>query len=263
MGDENRPPAWELAGECIEEALARGAVPSLAHLGRLGQLGSLPSLIGALRTGVNVAAVAEAHERERESLGLGPEEVTAELLTLGRLLERRDEQRARERLDGCVVAYVARVTAELADKARRDPLTGLLNHLTFHARLAAEVARARRYRGRLAVVIFDLDKFKTINDTEGHQEGDRLLRAFSAALAATARGTDVVGRIGGDEFAAVLLEAKRRSVRAFVERLSERLGDRVAFSAGAAHLPDECSSAEELLALADTRLYEMKAEKAA
>jgi diguanylate cyclase (GGDEF)-like protein len=261
--DDTRTPAWELAGECIEEALAAGAAPSLGRLGRLGQLGSLPSLVGSLRTGVGISSVAEGHQRERESLGFAPEEVAGELLVLGRVLERKGERLPRERLDACVAEYVARVTTELAERARRDPLTGLLNHLAFHARLGAEVARARRYRGRVALVLFDLDKFKELNDTEGHQEGDRLLRAFSSALATTARTSDAVGRVGGDEFAALLLEAKRRSVRAFVERLQERTAGRVAFSAGAAYLPEEATSAEQLLALADSRLYRVKAEKAA
>jgi diguanylate cyclase (GGDEF)-like protein len=263
VAEEHRTPAWELAGESVEETLTSGVAPSLTRLGRLGQLGSLPSLVGALRTGVGTDVVALTHERERESLGFAPEEITGELLALGRVLDRKRERAARERLDACIAGYVVRVTGELAERARRDPLTGLLNHLAFHRRLASEVTRARRYRGRIAVVLFDLDRFKQINDSEGHQEGDRLLRAFSAALASTARTSDAVGRVGGDEFAAVLLEAKRRSVRAFVERLQERTAGRVAFSAGAAYLPEECASVEELLALADTRLYAVKAEKKA
>ncbi len=261
--DDDRVPAWELAGECVEATLAAGAAPSLTRLGRLGQLGSLPSLVGALRTGVGTGAVAESHQRERESLGFAAEEIAGELLALGRVLERRGERLARERLDVAVAEYVARVTLELAERARRDPLTGLLNHRAFHARLEAEVARARRYRGRMAVVLFDLDAFKELNDTEGHQEGDRLLRSFSSALALTARDSDAVGRVGGDEFAAVLLEAKRKSVRAFVERLQERTEGHVAFSAGAAYLPEEAASAEQLVALADSRLYRVKAGKKA
>jgi diguanylate cyclase (GGDEF)-like protein len=263
MVDDARTPAWELAGEAVEEALAAGLVPPLGRLGRLGQLGSLPSLVGAVRTGVGLGRVAEAHERERASLGFAPDEVAAELLALGRVLERRGEPLARERLDSCVSAFVARTTAELAERARRDPLTGLLNHVAFHARLSAEAARARRYRGRIGIVIFDLDKFKQINDAEGHLEGDRLLRAFATALARSARESDAVGRLGGDEFAALLLEAKRRSTHAFVERLHDRVAGRIGFSAGAAFLPDDATSPEELVAAADARLYEMKAAKAA
>jgi diguanylate cyclase (GGDEF)-like protein len=263
MPEVGRTPAWELAGECVEESLASGAVPSLERLGRLGQLGSLPSLVSALRTGVRPEGVAESHEAERMSLGFAPSEIAGELLALGRVLDRKGERLARERLDACVVRHVERVTAELADRARRDPLTGLLNHRAFHARLAEELARSRRYRGRLALVLFDLDRFKEVNDTEGHQEGDRLLRAFASALARAARGSDTVGRVGGDEFAAVLIEARRRSVHVFVERLQRRLAGQVAFSAGAAYAPDERSTPSELVALADARLYEVKAKRAA
>ena len=249
--------------ECVEETLASGGAPSLGRLDRLGQLGSLPALASALRTGVNPAGVALAHAREREGLGFAPSEVAAELLALGRVFERRGERAARERLDGCVSQYVERVTGDLADRARRDPLTGLLNHSAFHARLAEEIGRARRYRGRLALVLFDFDRFKETNDTQGHAEGDRLLRAFASALLGTARASDAVGRLGGDEFGAVLIEPKRRSVGAFVDRLDERLPESVSFSAGAAYLPDEATSAEELLRLADHRLYQDKASKAA
>jgi diguanylate cyclase (GGDEF)-like protein len=255
--------AWDLAVECVDEALAAGAVPSLARLGRLGQLGSLPSFIAALGEGEDAEPLAADLARERESLGLAPAEVAAELLTLGRVLERHGEEDARTVVDRCLVAYVERTTGELADRARRDPLTGLLNHRAFHARLAAEAARARRYRGQVALVLFDLDRFKETNDREGHQEGDRLLRAFAAALAGTIRATDVAGRVGGDEFAALLLEAGPGDVEAFLSRLGEALPEGVAASAGAAHLPAECSEPERLRELADRRLYGEKSARAA
>jgi diguanylate cyclase (GGDEF)-like protein len=255
--------AWELAVECVEEALADGVLPSLERLGRLGQLGTLPSFVAALDGGDDPAVLAADHSRERESLGLAPGEVAAELLVLGRVLERHGEIDARRSLDHCLVAFVERVTGELAERARRDPLTGLLNHRAFHARLGADAARARRYRGRLAVLLFDLDRFKETNDREGHQEGDRLLRAFAAALAGTARETDSVGRVGGDEFAALLLEAGPETAGAFLTRLHDRLPDRVAFSAGAAFLPTDGTDAGALLEAADRRLYADKGARAA
>ena len=258
-----RQSAWDLAGECVDEVLEEGSAPSLERLGRLGQLGSLPSFIAALAEGDEAAALAADFGRERESLGLAPAEVTAELLALGRVLDRHGEAEARAAVDSCVVAYVASVTAELAERARRDPLTGLLNHRAFHGQLAVESARARRYRGRIALVLFDLDRFKETNDRAGHQEGDRLLRAFGAALAATVRESDFAGRTGGDEFAALLLEARPRDVEAFLGRLREGLPEGLAVSSGAAHLPHECSSAEQLLETADRRLYADKTARAA
>lgn len=257
-----RTSAWDLAVECLDEALASGAVPSLERLGRLGQLGSLPSFIAALGEGDEPEAPAADFARERESMGLAPEEIAAELLVLGRVLERHGEGEARAAVEACLVSYVARVTGELSERARRDPLTGLLNHRAFHAQLAAEASRARRYRGRLALVAFDLDRFKEANDLHGHQEGDRLLRAFAVALAATARETDFAGRTGGDEFAALLLEAGPRDVERFLARLGDRLPAGLSVSAGAAHLPEECSTAERLVAAADKRLYADKTARA-
>lgn len=257
-----RLPAWDLAVEAVDEALAAGVVPSLERLGRLGQLGSLPSFIAALDEG-DAEELAGDFARERESLGLAPAEVTAELLTVARVLERRGESGARALVDRCILAYVERVTGELADTARRDPLTGLLNHSAFHARLAAEAARARRYRGRLVLVLFDLDHFKETNDRLGHQEGDRLLRAFAAALAGAVRETDVAGRVGGDEFAALLLEARPGDVDAVVGRLRARLPGGLAVSVGSAQLPDEATVPEQLVAAADRRLYSDKIARAA
>jgi diguanylate cyclase (GGDEF)-like protein len=254
--------AWDLAVESVDEALAAGVVPSLERLGRLGQLGSLPSFIAALDEH-DADELAADFARERESLGLAPAEVTAELLTVARVLERHGEAGPRAVVERCILAYVERVTAELADTARRDPLTGLLNHRAFHARLAAEAARARRYRGRLVLVLFDLDHFKATNDRLGHQEGDRLLRAFAAALAGAVRETDVAGRIGGDEFAALLLEARPGDVDAVVERLHARLPAGLAVSVGTAQLPDDATVPEQLVAAADRRLYSDKVARAA
>jgi diguanylate cyclase (GGDEF)-like protein len=261
-----RTSAWDLAVECVDRALGERAVPSLVRLGRLGQLGSLPSFVAALGEDDDPSALyasAFGHTRERESLGLAPSEVAAELLVLGRVLDAHGEEEARGALDRCIAVYVARVTEDLSDRARRDPLTGLLNHEAFHARLAVEVARARRYRGRLALVLLDLDRFKELNDREGHQEGDRILRAFASALTATARTTDSVGRLGGDECAALLLEADLGTETAVLTRLALRLADGPPTSAGAAFVPADGTTPEQLLGLADRRLYADKAARAA
>ncbi|MEX0817270.1 MAG: GGDEF domain-containing protein [Gaiellales bacterium] len=254
--------AWDLAVESVDEALREGAAPSLARLGRLGQLGTLPSFLAALGDD-DPKKLVEELARDRESLGLAPREVAAELVILGRVLERHGESAARRALDDCLLDYFGHVTAELAERARRDPLTGLLSHRAFHARLADEAARARRYRGRLALVAFDLDRFKELNDREGHAEGDRHLRAFAAALATTLRETDTAGRLGGDEFAALLLEADGETVQAFLERLADRIAGEIVVSAGIACLPGDGIAPEQLLAAADGRLYAEKALRAA
>jgi diguanylate cyclase (GGDEF)-like protein len=222
----------------------------------------IASIVATLSPDEAAEALAE-HAAERQRLGIAPGDVVADLLALGRLLKCRDGHTARPALDAAVVSYVARVTGELADRAQRDALTGILNHAAFHARLADEAARTRRYGGRLALVLFDVDRFKETNDRNGHQEGDRLLRTLAGALTHTSRETDVVGRVGGDEFAALLLEAEERRLAAFLDRLYRRLPPELGVSAGAAFLPDESSTTGELVALADRRLYARKAARAA
>ncbi len=258
-----RASAWDLAVEAVDEALREGGAPSLGRLGRLGQLGTLPSFIASLEAGGGPAELAADYARERQGLGLGRAEVVAELLALGRVLERHGEREAREALDRCLLLYFGQVTDSLVELARRDPLTGLLHNRAFHDLVGRELARAQRYRGRLALVLLDLGHFKVTNDTEGHQEGDRLLRAFGRALAQTVRETDSVGRLGGDEFGALLLQADQRSVGAFLDRLNESMPAEISVSAGAATLADGCVGPEQLFGLADRRLYESKTARAA
>ena len=90
-----RTSAWDLAVESVEQALADGVVPSLERLGRLGQLGTLPSFVASLDGDEDPVELADDHARERESLGLAPAEVAAELLVLGRVLDRHGETEAR------------------------------------------------------------------------------------------------------------------------------------------------------------------------
>jgi len=200
---------------------------------------------------------------ECEQRAAPPERVVAELLALGRGFDLRGDRESRKAVDAAVARYVRRVTGELAERARRDSLTGILNHAAFHSQLSAETARAHRYGGRLALVLFDLDRFKETNDRRGHQEGDRLLRAVATALAATVRETDAVGRLGGDEFGALLLETDETQLAPFLDRLYECLPPEVGLSAGAAFFPGESTTPERLVALADRRLYARKAARAA
>jgi diguanylate cyclase (GGDEF)-like protein len=205
--------------------------------------------------------VERAEERQRN--GIPPDAVVAELLALGRVYDRRGDREGRARIDAAVGQYVARVAGKLADRAQRDSLTGVLNHAAFQSRLAAEAARAERYKGRLALAVFDLDRFKETNDRLGHQEGDRLLREFARTLAVTVRVSDSVGRLGGDEFGALLLETEPKRLASFLERLYGRLPPEIAVSAGAAFFPSEATTTEQLVALADRRLYAHKAARAA
>src|SRR5438034_10220296 len=190
--------AWDLAVATVEEGLRDDQLPSLQRLGRLGQLGDMPTFIAELgrelvapepdrlRRGSPLAAQARAHAREREALGFAPRDVVTELLLLRRVLWRFVSERAAQldaedvlvverRLNDtvdrlvteCVVAYFDRATSELAREARHDQLTGLLHNQAFMHELELELARARRYGHRLALVFVDLNDFKLLNDTLG------------------------------------------------------------------------------------------------
>jgi predicted signal transduction protein with EAL and GGDEF domain len=94
--------------------------------------------------------------------------------------------------------------AALAAQAATDALTGVGNHRTFHQRLSADLARARRYGSPVSVAIIDVDHFKQVNDTRGHEAGDELLRQVARCLSDAARAEDTLARVGGDEFAWIL-----------------------------------------------------------
>jgi diguanylate cyclase (GGDEF)-like protein len=107
--------------------------------------------------------------------------------------------------------------------AAYDALTGLPNRRSTYDALASMVARAQRGRTQLTVVMVDLDHFKRINDTYGHAAGDEVLRAVAATMRATLRDTDIIGRVGGEEFLILLPDAADQDARAVVERLRDSL----------------------------------------
>jgi len=158
----------------------------------------------------------------------------------------------------------------LEKMVRTDPLTGLGNRLAFHEALEREVNRAKRYLTPLSLLIIDVTNFKAINDTLGHPAGDRALARIGKLLRANCRQCDLLFRIGGDEYAALLVCAGEEEARVVADRLRQRitaetvLGPEVALpvalSIGAATLDSwrEPLDAEELIRLADGRMYEEK-----
>jgi diguanylate cyclase (GGDEF)-like protein len=146
---------------------------------------------------------------------------------------------------------------ELRRLADHDPLTRLLNRRAFVERLETEVERATRYGRELALVLCDLDGFKSVNDTLGHPAGDEALKMFAAAARQSLRKADNAFRIGGDEFALLLAEATDEDARMVIERVAERLeGTRASF--GIASCPADATDAQALFRLADNALYEAK-----
>lgn len=302
LAAEIRDAAFDLALEVVEEGLRDGAVPSLERVGRLGQLGDVPTFVGELarqlrepeparlRQGAPLAALARDHARNREALGFEPREIVTEFLLLRRVLWRFVARRSAElqagglleverRLDDaidhlvaeCVVAYFDRAMSELSLRARQDPLTGLLNHQAFTQTLEDEVDRASRYDHGVALVFFDVDRFKVVNDTLGHPEGDRVLRTVAALVEETLRRTDVAGRMGGDEFAVALVESEPDAGGHYLARLHDGIDERIArgelppgfgISPGVAHFPTDGATADALFRAADRRLYEVKRTRA-
>ena len=115
--------------------------------------------------------------------------------------------------------------AQLFALANRDGLTGIFNRHRFVEELEVFLTRARRYGDTASLLLLDLDHFKPINDSLGHQAGDEMLRAVATELTAHVRASDVVGRIGGDEFAILLLDATPADVVARAEQLLAAIAD--------------------------------------
>jgi diguanylate cyclase (GGDEF)-like protein len=157
----------------------------------------------------------------------------------------------------------------LHEQATTDPLTGLANHTTFYAALQDQLALAHRYEHCHAVMVADLDRFKRLNDAYGHTFGDQVLRDVAGRLRHALREVDVVARIGGDEFAALLPEtspagartAAHRAARAVEELRHEVAGEPVpvAISVGVTTFDGDARlTPEEVVAAADRAMYAKK-----
>lgn len=147
---------------------------------------------------------------------------------------------------------------ELAELSRTDPLTGCLNRRGFAERLDAELARAERDGGELALIQLDLNAFKAVNDRHGHAAGDELLRWVGSTLTGLLRGSDATGRLGGDEFALLLPGLGAGEARAVADRTIAALAERIGASAGLACHPADGTTAEALHRHADAELYSRK-----
>jgi diguanylate cyclase (GGDEF)-like protein len=156
--------------------------------------------------------------------------------------------------------YAAEQFEQMRFLADHDPLTNLLNRRSFVQHLDAEVARSRRYTRPLALLIFDLDELKMLNDTQGHGAGDEALKRIADALRATIRTGDNAFRIGGDEFAVILPEADERDAQAAAQRIADEL--RFSASFGVAVCGNDCE-AGPLLREADDAMYRMKRRRRA
>jgi diguanylate cyclase (GGDEF)-like protein/PAS domain S-box-containing protein len=162
-----------------------------------------------------------------------------------------------------------RLHAELAKRAITDGLTGLYNHAHFYQRLAEEIDRSKRYKRHFAVVMMDVDAFKQYNDSRGHQAGDDALRLLADCIRTGIRGSDLAFRYGGDEFAAILLNADSARAQTVVNRINRHIAAGLkkmdpqaaawlGLSAGVASFPQDATTVDELVQMADAALYDAK-----
>ena len=183
---------------------------------------------------------------------------------------------SRIELDGkdCVITGGVDISARKAMEARleelatRDPLTSVLNRTAFLERAASEMDRARRAIRPLSVIMIDLDYFKLDNDAFGHAAGDLTLKAFADLCRAHLRAHDFIGRLGGEEFACVLIGADRPEAQMIAERLRHAVEDlriegapsnlRVTISIGVSEMHDDDQDVAAALARADLALYGAK-----
>lgn len=162
------------------------------------------------------------------------------------------------------ITETKRLQAMLEERASTDPLTGAMNRLGIEERVGYELMRSDRYGDKLSLVLIDLDHFKVVNDTYGHLAGDRILRGFCDIARSCLRSTDSLGRVGGEEFVALLSETGMTGAQIFAERLRSTLADfrfdgdiRITASMGvAAHRKGEELSS--LMERADCSMYRAK-----
>ncbi|HWI21414.1 MAG TPA: diguanylate cyclase [Baekduia sp.] len=154
-----------------------------------------------------------------------------------------------------------RLEARLQELADHDHLTGLLNRRRFERELATQIDRCNRHGERAAVLLLDIDRFKEVNDSRGHAAGDQVLKDAALAFEQRVRGTDRVARVGGDEFAAILVETDETGAlqvgKALIQSLRETGTHGIAGSIGitAIRAGDEVDA---VLARADRALYAVK-----
>jgi two-component system, cell cycle response regulator len=158
---------------------------------------------------------------------------------------------------------------QLQDLANRDGLTGLYNHRFFHEHLNREINRVRRYGGVISCAIADIDYFKKVNDSYGHQTGDSILKEVAQILQKGIRDTDLTARYGGEEFALVLVQTESQSARSVCERIRTQIAAfpfppastplHITASFGIATFPSTGIKEEkDLVEAADQALYQAK-----
>ncbi len=154
---------------------------------------------------------------------------------------------------------------QLNRSASRDGLTGLLNHKTFLNRFAKEIDRSSRFGHQLGLIFFDIDKFKSVNDTYGHLYGDYVLEEVSQIISKNVRSIDIVGRYGGEEFSVLLVNTDINECKPLAEKIVKKIAKKtylkdgiavnLTISAGMSGFPLHSDNLENLIAKADKAMY--------
>jgi len=180
-----------------------------------------------------------------------------------------DEEINRKLLKELIGKY-SKVVKELEEKVEiieqmsmTDGLTGIYNRKKFSEEFIREVKRCRRINGSLTLAVLDIDHFKKVNDTYGHEVGDQILIEFCQVVRINIREVDVFARWGGEEFALILVETSKKSSAAVLERIRKKIeefnfshGERLTCSIGSVAIED--ASPEEMFTKADEALYRAK-----
>jgi diguanylate cyclase (GGDEF)-like protein len=160
----------------------------------------------------------------------------------------------------------AQIRETLELQAQTDSLTGLYNHRYFHERLRSELTRATRNHESIGVLMLDIDDFKRVNDVYGHGAGDQVLLALADVLRSSLRLSDVVCRLGGEEFGVIMSSCEAGDALALSERLLERMRDEtfepagsLSLSIGIAQGPEHATNPRELVACAEAAMMTAKA----
>lgn len=156
-------------------------------------------------------------------------------------------------VDRAIGVAVSRMSERLQEQAYVDALTGLLNRRALRRDLRREAARASRHHRRFSVMVLDMDGLKRVNDSQGHAAGDEMLRAMARSMRAALRVGDQAYRIGGDEFVVVLPETEDDRAGVVANRI--RTAGSPSFSWGSVTFPNDGTDLDDLIDLADQRLF--------